>query len=95
MEPILKFSAGVVEGEWFESNLYIHFVYTKHKFTLSDYKELLFTWDVIMQGLNDTGIKIVYACIPKVNTKTNKFTELFGFTPYQETESNTIYRMDL
>ena len=86
---------GEVEGELFDSRLFIHFNYSKEHFKLTDYRKMLDIWTDILLGLKDTGVEAIFTCIHKDDKETNKFQAMFGLLPYEETDQALIYRMGL
>lgn len=93
--PLAVIPFGEVFGELVDNDLFIHFEYLKKDFKLSDYKAMMVIWSDILLGLKDTGVKVIFTCIPKDEEQINKFQVMFGLSPYKEDELSTLYRMEL
>jgi hypothetical protein len=92
---LLESQFGNIAGEVVDNDLFIHFDYYKEMFTKSNYTEMLDIWSIVLDSLKETGVKIIYTCVPNINTKAQKFQAMFGLAAYKENEQATIYRMEL
>lgn len=94
---LLDSEYGKVFGEqWPDGKWFLHFSYKKESFKRKEYLGMLDEFSDLTSYLkSNCGLTEVYSCIPKKETKIRKFQTMFGLSPYQELESNIIYKGEL
>ena len=95
MITLIDIDAYVLKAEVVGEVVFLHMDYKFEKFTKSIYKELLVQWEIILEELKDSGIKVVATLIPDEWEKVKKWQVMFGLMPSYVIEDKILFRREL